>query len=1351
MNFKNKEIIFNRFNEAAQDLAFAEIAQRKGDNNSYLKHKKDAGEAISQTIEYALKNHLNRVLSEKEKSYFRFNSQNISMLIDKYQNQNGDEGDYYFSTVNDTITPTVDFLYLRNNKYDLTNASKHEGKATDFEIQKKYLEQVRLFINQYIDENQRLKTIAEFEKTDLSTWDLLYSSCDRFSVDDRNFILIIGPNQNVDKGYLKNLSIPKWNLIIDFDYNSSEKNGFFDCAYKQNEVSPHKIKASDLIDTSSFSRFSQSHYHYFANNFKGSGDTEPKDYSEWNRKLGKNTEVLLKSFSDVFSNQKNIVVVLFNSRRHINFLCEKIEQYLGTNTSFVFANDFNDELSQVIEDFNGVNVKISISEIAEGLSNFSSNFGVTNPNKGQILIPFMEKTTTETSGVLTASEFAQLEEHFEVLHKGLPDSNENEDDRRAFLIGENKISWFGLKNRFDVERQNFNRKYLKPIEKVIENGRGKIQLVHEAGFGGTTVARRIAWEIHNEYPTLILKKYRDIKIRESLIMLHEKTRKTIFVIMEAPQTITLDEVDGLYKSIPQTRPIVFLIVKRGKSNTNDLTVSDWGNDVVDLLKIYKPFLSEYSNEVTRAKKEIELDSILTSNDSYKKTPFYIGLLTFEEKFFALKDYIKNFVAEVQEKEEQKHALIYLAICDDYLGQGLPSSFFKTLFKVSNTEIIYIDKYFSKDSTIVESLLSSSQEGNHRFWKIKHNFFAKELKRQILSGNSENPEIWKQGLADICVKFIQHSISDTHISEYIQEVLQKLFIGNRKDRAGEDFTPIINDIDSIDGKEQVFLALKETYPDNPHYCSHLARFYAYHNKNREKALQFANEAIRLSEIEGTQDALLYHIKGMCLRSIAYDEMVKHRKIKQQNGFVSEREYDDVIERYIPQAAHEFEISREIAKKQNRIDEHGFIAHIQLLITAIDYAIVMSGKTKIDFFNQNIEPFSEWLDLAESLLEEVKRINLDDDNSGKIEECVNDIMEFYENYEQILQNLRNQLDKGKNPSRTRRQIVRTYFRKKEDYTKDNKTINNILSLMEQNIENEPDNEKNFYLWFQAARYSKVSIEDALSKLSKWKANSTSIDAIYYFYILKVFRALQGYTDATIDAFNLIKECKAKGKSNISILEWYGKGSDLTKFVGRNSVNIDTKEDKLELVQGYFTDYQHDGSGKITIADKLEVFFSPTQAKLTSSDLNKEVEFYLGFSYDGLRADSYSVRLKGFEPRNTEPIVERIEEKVQSRVDIERQISEKLPELKVLGKISLSENKKPEFGTNSKRHKGKVVDLQRPPVYTMGKVKSDLGKTYFFHKNNENDNVFSQLRIGSEISFEITKTDKGLLAHNIELIKD
>lgn len=1350
MDFTNKDTIFKRYSEAAYDLALAERALLKNENQSCIKHKRDAGEAISQSLEWSLKNHLEKHISYREKQFLNFRGKTqINLLIEKYVDKNGNDNGYLFNTIDDTIEPTVDFLYLLENKGSITNSAKHEGKEPDIEIQKKYFREVGKFIHEYLDNKIVLKTIADYQKVDLSTWDLFYSACDRFSTEERNFILVIGSNQNIDKNQLKALSLPKWNLIIDYDY-TSESNGFFDCAYKESPILPHKIKASDLVDSNSFSRFSQTHYHYFANNYKGSGEIEIKDYSDWNRRWGRNTEMLLKSFAEVYATQKNIVVILYNSRRHVNFLCEKIELHLGSNTSFIFANENNDELNQVSSDFNGITVNIPLAAICEGLSNFSSNFGSENPNKGQIVLPYMEKSVTETSGILTATEFAQLEECFEVLHKGLPEVEEPEENRRRFLSGEGKISWFGLKYGFDVLRENFNRKSVKLVEKVIESGRGKITLVHEAGFGGSTVARRIAWEIHNDYPTLVLKKYKGDIVKSSIIKLHEKTRKTIFVVMEVPQSITLDEVDSLYKSIPQPRPVIFLVVKRGKPSTNgnELVVSDWGNDTSDLVRAYKPYLREYEDEKTQLRKEVELDTISNSTDTRQKTPFYVGLVTFEENFFALKDYIKNFVQDVREKEEQKRALTYLSICEDYLGQGLPSSFFKTLFKVTHLEIIALDKFL--DPTIVESLLVSYSEGSHKFWKVRHNFFAKELKEQILSGSSINPEIWKQNLAPTCVRFIEDSVTDSSTSDYVQEILQKLFIGNRRDRAGEDFTPIIQNIESIDDKESVFVALKNTYPENPHYCSHLARFYAYSHKNRDKALQYADEAIRLSEIEGNQDPLLYHIKGMCLRSIAYDEINKLRKAKLQNSLVAEEDYFDVIDKLVPQAASYFEQSRAIAKKQNRLDEYGFVAHIQLLIKAIDFAIFISGKTKPEFFKQDSEPFSEWLDLAESLLEEVKRINLDDDESGKIEDCVNDILEFYESYEQILQNLRNQLDKGKNPSRTRRQIVRTYFRKKEDYYRDTKTVNNILNLMEQNITNEPDNEKNFYLWFQAARHSRVSLDDALSKLAKWKANSSTVDAIFYFYILKVFRALQGYSDATVDAFNLIKECKNKGKSNVTIFEWCGKGSDLSKFVGKNQITPENKEDKLELVEGYFTEFQHDGSGTITIADRLPVFFSPTQAKLTVSDLNQPVQFYLGFSYDGLRADSFSVRIKGASPRNIEPIEESSAKTFIKEKPIERaEYAERIQVPKVIDKIILPDKSREEKHALAKRQSGKIIDLQYPPVYVMGKIENDFGKIFFFHKGNEKEDIFNHLSIGKKVSFETKKTDKGLLAFNLEII--
>ncbi len=337
-----------------------------------------------------------------------------------------------------------------------------------------------------------------------------------------------------------------------------------------------------------------------------------------------------------------------------------------------------------------------------------------------------------------------------------------------------------------------------------------------------------------------------------------------------------------------------------------------------------------------------------------------------------------------------------------------------------------------------------------------------------------------------------------------------------------------------------------------------------------------------------------------------------------------EYDNIIQNLIPRTGMQFEISRKIASDQNKSDEYGFVAHIQLLVRAIDFGARVSGKTTPEFIAKDPNPFSEWLDLAESLLSEVKRIGSGDDRD-KIEDCENDILEFYGQYSQIIQNLTNILSKSQRPTIIRRQLVRAYSRRNKEYFNDAKTVRNMMAYMEENIIIEPQNEKNYYLWFQAARHSSMPIAEVINKISQWRAVSTTIDASFYLYILKTLRAIDGYSEAMYEAKDLIGETKAKGKSNVKPTEWLGKGRELNRLVHFRDVTDANKDSKLQLIEGVFTSFLHQGNGVITIANGIEVFVNPTQARLTSSDLNARVSFYLGFSYDGPKADSTSVRLK------------------------------------------------------------------------------------------------------------------------------
>lgn len=1334
------ENYIQRFNDSIYEVYLAEKHTLKEEFKDEVRNLRSASESISQSLELALKAFLDSKLTQIEKKFISPRAA-VPELIEFIVKGSGSKGDYYHYTIDDTITPSVDFNFLKSNKGVLTNFAKHNGDEPKKNIIEKYIVETRKFIREYLDNKAVLKTIDDFQNQNLSNWDSLYSACDRFNTQERTLILVTGSNRNVSEHQLKCLMLPNWHLVIDFDYRS-ENSGIFSAATKDVSVSPHKYKIADNVDNNSFSPYSNTHYHLFANNFEGSGEEEITDFNTWSRKYNRKLDAFVKSFSEVFAAQKVIVLAVFDSRRHLDSVFRTISQYFGDNTSFIFANYTGDDYHSLESDWHARKIDISIAEIAEGLNDYSSNFGVERMDLGKFIIPYMDKSESEASGELTPNEFAQYEEYFEVVHKGLPLETDQVEERTDFLRGVKKISWKGLSLGFDVQRKNFLKSYIRPLERVFDNSRGKVVLVHDAGFGGTTVARRIAWHFHNDYPTLILKNYKDSKVKELIVNLHQKTRKTIFVILEVPQVITLDEAENLFQNFPTTRPVVFLIVKRGKAKyTNELVVNDWGNDTVDLANVYRPYIEQIADLDVKARKLTELDKLLYSPEPVKKTPFYIGLLTFEKDFFAIKDYIKNFFVEFQSKPEQKKTLMYLALCQDYIAQGLPAFFFKKLFKVEDSQIFILEHYFPNDSSAVDSLLLSDEQGIHKFWSIKHSYLAKELKQQFLSGTSDNPEIWKEGLGDLCYDFIWDSKTESNISEYVLDVLQKLFIGNRRDRSGDSFTSLIYDIPE-DHRERVFKALKDAYPVNPHFCSHLARYYAYHNKNQQLALKYADEAISLSIAEGYEDPLLYHIKGMCLRSNIYDIINRHLAIINTGEKINDEEYLEIIENLIPDCSEQFNLSRSLSKKANKTNEHGFVAHIQLLIRAIDYGVKKSGKSKAEFFKSNIDPFPEWLDQAESLLEEVKRVNLNDDESGKIEDCVNDILDFYEDYGQILMNLRNQLDKGINPARARRQIVRTYVRNDAQYYTDTKTVNNILMHMEDNIEFEPDNEKNFYLWFQAARHSKMTIDDAMTKMSKWKVNSNAIDATYYFYILKVIRALNGYSDAAQDAVKLVQECKQKGRSNTTIFEWLGKGDSLSKLIGRNQINASNKEEKLELVEGFFTDFVHDGSGKIIIADRLEVFFSPTQAKLTSNDQNQKVEFYLGFSYDGLRADSYSVRLKGSEPRNKENY-----ELVTELVEVQDSVVTKVVDNRKSEVIIVNTSSTGETG-NITRKKGKIVDMQKPPKYMYGFIEDEFGKSYIFHRNNEKAEVFDSLRINLMVTFEVVSTSKGVAACNIEI---
>ena len=316
------------------------------------------------------------------------------------------------------------------------------------------------------------------------------------------------------------------------------------------------------------------------------------------------------------------------------------------------------------------------------------------------------------------------------------------------------------------------------------------------------------------------------------------------------------------------------------------------------------------------------------------------MLTYEKDFVAADGFFEKFVRAVERKEKQRKFLIYLALSDVYADKPLPEALFRTVFGVSDKHIFKLENYFNDDDGILNSLVQVETVGNVRLVRPKYAFFSEKLLRKLLrkAGSPEDTG-WYSNLGSYCKEFIE-DVARSGVADILErDVIQPMFIGSSKERDGEHFTRLVDDIQKED-RINIFSTLHIQFPENPHFCSHLARFYSMEEKNMEKALDYADRAIRLSP----NDPLLHHMKGMCLFYIIGERMDIVRKSLKVNTQPDPTELNYITENLLLQAEAEFQKSREIQQKAHHDDEYGYIPNIKLLLRVFDFYVQVNGETK-----------------------------------------------------------------------------------------------------------------------------------------------------------------------------------------------------------------------------------------------------------------------------------------------------------------------------------------------------------------------------------------------------------------------
>lgn len=1206
--------IIKRYNDGVSDYAAYKVAVNEHQTEAQSQHLRNAGEELSQALEHSVKYMVETLEPTTFPQYARKPTPEV--IKDFFLNGAGVQQRFYSATVEPGLVPTVDFNYLRTHKNELTNNAKHSGGTVDTTVVEEYIKQIKLFITQYLDKNALLRDIAYFMSAQQDQIQQFYVACDHFQREGRTYILLTNYLPDVDIRHYQHFSLAPWDIIVDFHRDSSTI-GFSAGAYHGGADVAHIYKTSDLVTVEDFASHMRRPFYFYANGFRG--ERSYTDYEDWNRSYYNKLDRFFEAISQCVVTQKSIVVSLLSDEDYTQNLRSMINRHFP-EVKFVIANDASDVLLNLaqrkVNQF--THLHTSVEDMDACFSEYLTSIEDISTEADIYRVPYIKD---EGNGLLTKTELEDLEECFEVVYNGIGDGTDEMGE--PFLRGEVALTWQGAKRQFAAKRDRFQRMYVKPLETEIKKARSKVLIMHEPGYGGTTVARQLAYTFHDTYPVLILKEYRAKAVVQKLEWLHDRTKKTLVVFMEIPSVISLDDFEYLYSSTNQSRPYIFVGIMRGQPGANDISVTDWGNDSVLLADKYRPIIEERYIGTEKVAKLDEVQHILAGDvEAYKRTPFYFGMLSYEKDFVAANGFFEKFVKAVEGKEMQRKFLIYLSLCDVYANKALPETFFKMVFGEQKNNYFKLERYFDEGDGILESLIQTETVGNVRFIRPKYTFFSRTLLTKLLRKERTPVDTgWTENLGTYCKEFILDAARSAVAVHLEEEVLQPLFIGSSKERDGDKFTDLVEEIHQEE-RINIFLTLQEQFPENPHFCSHLARYYAREERNMQFALDYADRAIRLSL---TPDPLLHHMKGMCLYYIINNRIDAVKKLIKTGQQPDEAELEYITETLLSQAESEFQKSREIQQRAHHEDEYGYIPNIKLLIHIFDFYVQVNQETKRNVISTAKQPYIIWLDKAHSLLDNAARLHDEGAESSFFLDCETQLWSEYENYSDLIEKLNNQLVKTQHPALVRRQIAQLYIRRDNDYKTSPKANERILNLMNDNMKTDAKNITNFLLWFRAARYSELSIDEILSRLTQWNSANPAIDLTFYCYVFNVLKAMDGSSEAVVLAKKYMQECGTMGGYNrIKIREWYGNAPQGIVSCYERRENPDDYE--LYEVTGYVKEYQHPGNAVIELDCGLDVFFKPSVKGITESSLNHNVKFLLGFSYDGLRADNDSVEIIG-----------------------------------------------------------------------------------------------------------------------------
>ena len=1157
-------------------------------------------------------------------------------------------------------TISVDWDLLRKG-WDKNNEVKHRGavpSAKELEAQiKEIIRFVRIAvpsgdilpdINRFMVDEQPQK-IRELEIAPVNPeWEELCNLCGNFDGNSYHYVLVVPSELSPDDfGKVFGMS---WDMIIDMDPASEEKGlmGIFQRTFGKQITARTPGKHMDEFLPIA------APYWIRGNGIADDASSVCNGCRRWNMRYGQHFKDLFVKFHGRYTRPVKIIYLPgMDPDFQIHIMESVVEAFSdaeGVDTYGVeqILMDNHD----LIEEFDVTSfhpTSIGLDQFLAGIASLNC-VSFQHQNQG---FPGM-KINQQLDNTL------ELEEFCEPVYLSLgKESSDQGAQIREFYRGVRKISWRELALRKDLPRDDYQNQILPNLKRLIaESETPFFTIGYKPGYGGTTLLRRIAWDLHTEYPTLIVNRYFPSCVERLQALRSQIENVGRLVLLIDSNDMSFTDADYLFRDLRvNTIPAAIIYLKRReRASSGETFVLDSLNQN-EIQQMIDRLISAGVDSVCGTK--LERMRTQPPRNETERTPFCLAMYAFDKDFVGFSNYVHNFLKEPMQ-EIYREFLVYIALHNRIsFGPALDVEFFAYHMDGVATGNDAMQKLCQRD--VFSNLVVFQKENKLTTCKMRYPGIAEEVLIQMTNRIEGAQTVNYQELSNYIRKFIRATCIrgyNTNLEDFLKRLLIDRDSGHQEGR--DSFARMILDIIGREGKygngrtvesgtesaELVLKTLSDCYPDNPHFSGHYGRFLSERKGNYEEALVVLDRAISMCR-DGS-DCTLLHMKGTIYYRLVEKSISDIHSVKKRGA---DPEQEIRMLHLLVDRAHEL---FERVRSYGSFGVTGMLSNIKLCISVIEMGKKLeSVDTEIFFQNHINDWYRDLLDRANNLFEECEQYadDMSPEDSYSYRGIQDNIRLINKSSRECISFFEKKITDTALIDRTllRRHLARIYDdqarREDGEYDNPQKTsaYQRIMELMEDNIKEDPQNTANYRQWFRAALNSKCGdeelVHEALIKVNQWlDVDEQDCQAQLYRYMLTFLRAY----DSDTAAESRLKEYRqalqrASGHitRNTDTKFILTHGSGLQRLSARlfNMTDADEARKNLLPVTGRLERKKNRSEATIR-SYGIEVFFNPLHSNGTIRDehfASKALVTYgVLFSFDGPRAYDASVELQSNKQR-------------------------------------------------------------------------------------------------------------------------